>query len=183
MQTLIVVLTKGPHRPRRGPKERHDWKVQCRKAAELQRQLPEAVVYVPSAVHITGYSPELEYYRAAFAENGLTESIQLISGRRALILEPIGQETAGQIERGYQFADTLGAKLVVISTLLHFPRVLYLCKGLHATHCIAAGIPNLREAVTDLALAVIFPILDMLIPGFRGWFKASVTRRRKSGKH
>ena len=181
MKTLILVLTKGPHRFRFGPKNWHDWIVQCRKAVKLQRQLPEAVVYVPSAVQTRGYPSELEYYRNELAKQGLTESIQLISGRKALILEPLHYETIGQIERGYQFADVLSAKLVMVSTLFHFPRVAYLCRGKGVMHKVAWGMPNAIEAMTDCALAVLFPLLDALGLGKR--FQRWAITHRESGKH
>lgn len=181
MKTLILVLTKGPHRFRFGPKRWHDWIVQCRMAAKFQRQLPEAVVYVPSVVHISGFPSELEYYRTALAENGLTESIQLISGIKALMLEATGQETIGQVKQGYQFSCVTGTNLVVVSTLFHFPRVLYLCRGKGVMYKIAWGIPNPVEACTDLVLAILFPVLDLLGLGER--FQKCAIKHRESRKH
>ncbi len=181
MKTVILVLTKGPHRTRFGPEHWWDWKRQCRLAVELYRKYPDAVVLLPSAVHITGHKSEIELYREEFKRDGLLESTKNPDGRNALVLEPVEQETVGQIKRGYQFADTLGMRLVVVSTWCHYLRVRYLCRGMGVTHKIAWGIPNPVEAVTDCILAVVFPLLDLFGAGKR--FQKWAIKHRESGKH
>lgn len=180
MKTLIFVPTKGPHRFRFGPQHWHDWVAQCRKAAELQRELPDSVVFVPSAVHITGFPSEYEYYRDEMQRNGLRDWLT-INGNPKLIMEKQGQETIEQCGLAFALAQKKSAKLIALSTFPHVLRLLYLCRGKGVTHKIAWGIPNPLEAVTDTILAVVFPILDFCGLGER--FQAWVIRHRESGKH
>lgn len=180
MKTIIFVPTKGPHRSRTGPEKLSDWRVQCRKAAVLQDELPDAVVYVPTAVSITGYPTEYEYYKEELRKNGLRDWLT-INGNPKLIMEKRGQETIEQCELAFALAEREDVRLVVLSTPTHFLRLLYLCRGKGVTHKIAWGIPNPIEAITDTILAILFPVLDFLGLGER--FQQWAIRRREKGKH
>lgn len=191
MKTIIFVPTKGPHRFRLGPRRWHDWIVQCRKAAQLQRTLPDAVIYIPSAVHTSGYIPELAFYRAALEDVGLAETVEKtadggyvfldLPGRIRAILEAEGLETMGQCLLAFALAERERAELIVLSTFPHILRVLYLCRGRNVQYKIAWGTPNPIEAITDILLAVVFPFFDFLGQGeqLRQW----VIQRREKGKH
>ena len=181
MKILIVVLTKSPHRFRFGPTGWWDWKVQCRKAAILQKKFPSAVVFVSSAVHIAGYLPELDYYRLELARNGLYEGTVNRDGEKVLLLERRGQETIEQLECAFALAAEHRVRIIVSLTVTHFLRALYLCRKKNVRYSIAIGIPSFREAISDILLSILFPFVDFF--GFRQRFQERVICRRESGKH
>ncbi|MDB6073095.1 MAG: hypothetical protein JWO89_735 [Verrucomicrobiaceae bacterium] len=172
MKTVLFLPTQGPHLPREGPAEQFDWRVQCRLAAALQKGLPNAVVYVPSAFHQEGARPEIEYYGDQLRAEGISD--------QGLLLEARGFETIEQCELAVDLAEQEGARLVVISCHGHFKRVCYLLKGRAVEHVIAWGAPNRWLHFTHLVLTVAFPIIDVL--RLRGWWKRTVVKRRLQGE-
>lgn len=190
MKTLILLLTKGPHRWRPGPRRWHDWVRSCELALELRKKYG-AEIYVPSAVKIEGHMSEFDLYGYEFLRLGLglkemasTADYRVLTdglGQVAATIERRAQETIGQIEAACELVARRDASILVVSTWTHFPRVLYLCRGKGFAHRVAFGIPNPLEACTDMALALLFPLLDLL--GLGEKFQRWATAHRKSGKH
>ena len=92
-----------------------------------------------------------------------------------------GYETVEQLTVARDIRETEHKELVVISTFLHYPRVRWIARGLQATHHSVVGVPHPAEALTDILLTVLFPLIDML--GGRARFVKLVRRRRMAGKH
>jgi hypothetical protein len=88
-------------------------------------------------------------------------------------------ETVEQIEIVTEYAKENNAKLIIISTFLHYLRVRWLCRGFVVEHHGAFGIPRPREAVTDIILTLIFPVIDLI--GKKKWFSEKVGMRRVKG--
>ncbi|HWB33881.1 MAG TPA: ElyC/SanA/YdcF family protein [Candidatus Paceibacterota bacterium] len=171
---LIVPLTKSPHATGRyGPRAWQDWYRGLLKARNILSASPDSCILVISAVHITGEKSEEELYVKALEELGVKRG-KLVVIRKA-------QETIEQIRIAVDMGRSLGLQPVFISTWLHYPRVRWLCRGMQARHVVAWGIPRPREAITDVVLAFLFPVIDLA--GKREWFLNRVTKRRMMGKH
>lgn len=189
MKTLILLLTKGPHRYRLGPKHLHDWVRSCERALAIREREPGSEIYVASAVHVTGFPSEFELYKAEFLRRGLRVNEEkpcfcILHDEQgpAVTLSRTGYETIGQIGLALEMAEIGHAeRVVIVSTIMHFLRVRYLCRRIKAAHTVAWGIPNLTEACTDPILAALFPVLNLM--GLRRQFQEWTVRHRKSGKH
>lgn len=158
--------------PRRGPAEAYDWRVQCRLAAALHRSEPDVMVYVPSAFQQEGAPAEVEFYGDLLRAEGVPDS--------ALRLEKRGLETVEQCELATSLAAEEGARLVVISCYVHFPRVRYLLNGHAVEHVVAWGTPSRWLSFTHSVLRWAFPVIDQL--GLRQAWKDRVAQRRREGK-
>ena len=174
MEYLILPLTKGPHTTGRvGAIDKQDWFNGLVKAKELLAQFPNSKILVLSNVQVAGEVHEAELYYWALKQIGVYD--------RDILIVRKAQETIEQIAIAREVAKKEGARLVVISTWLHYPRVRWLMSGMGAEHHVAFGIPRPREAVTDIVLTFLFPLLDLF--GKREWFMQKVNERRLSGKH
>jgi len=178
--TYIVPVTKSPHQTGRiGPRRFQDWYRGAVKAREYLGKYHPARILVLSDVHVNGEKHEADLYHKALTDAGVEEhGIEVIKEE---------QETIGQIDRLYKIAEEENAKLVIISTFLHYLRVAWLVwrkrtyrSGLvEVTHRAAFGIPRPREVITDVILWFVFPVIDLL--GGRLWFQRKVSGRRVSG--
>ena len=169
---LIFPLTKSPHSGRIGSKEGQDWYRGLVIARNMQRDIGGRIL-VLSNVQIAGEEHEADLYAEALKELGVKDEY--------IVVVKEAQETVEQIKIAKEIADRADEKLIVISAFLHYPRVRYLCRGLGVAHRIVFGIPRPREAVTDIILTFLFPVIDLL--GLREKFLEKVQNRRIGGKH
>ncbi|MBI2474669.1 MAG: YdcF family protein [Candidatus Taylorbacteria bacterium] len=129
-------------------------------------------ILVLSAVHIKGSRAEADYY---------VEALKKL-GAQNVSIERRGFDTIGQLQIAKAIAAEKKADLIIISTATHYLRVRWLCitEAVKAKHYITSGIPRPREAITDIILTFLFPIIDIL--GLRKKYLALISTRRKSGK-
>ncbi len=172
-RTYIALIPKSPWRKGRiGPAARQDWVSACDDAAKLAKQMPDAKIIVADAYVERGERPDLELYQAALEEAGVPKNQQHLTSE--------GMETIGHIEALNRIARAEDVDLLIVSTFLHYPRVRWICRGQGHQHRAAWGIPRPKEALTDLVLTILFPLLDRL--GLRQQFLKRVTKRRESGE-
>lgn len=172
MKTLIFLPTQGPHLPRSGPADHFDWREQCRVAARLQKNMPDAVVYVPSAFQQADSPSELDFYGAQLRADGVSAD--------ALLLDPHGLDTIEQCDLALALAAKQNARLIAVSCAVHERRVRHLLRGQDVEHVIARGTPSRWLQFTHIVLGFVFPVIDAL--GLRDWWKRRVVRRRLAGK-
>lgn len=170
---LILPLTKGPHSGRIGDEKLQDWWRGLVKAKNLMEKFPSSKILVLSAVHIAGEKAEAKIYLETLHRMGVGDD-------KIMFLEK-AQETMEQVEIAKKIAAWEKMELLVVSTFLHYPRVRWLFRGFRVRHYGVFGIPHPREAITDIILIVLFPIIDLL--GKREWFRTKIVGRRESGKH
>ena len=178
----IVLLTKSPvpKRGRIGKYEDQDWYRSCEEAAWLLKEMraigdQTAKILVPTMVQMDKCLPEGAVYAHALIRLGLKpDDFEIVSQ---------GHETIEQVEYGLGLMEQDGA-VTFVSTLLHFPRIWWLCfrsnRDGTIDHIVVGGLPRPREALTDLALVFLFPVIDLF--GGRNWFQEWVIARRKAGK-
>lgn len=171
---FIVPLTKSPHPTGRiGPTRYQDWFRSLILAKTVLNRLKSAQILIISNVHVAQEQSEAELYSDALTSLGVVD--------KNIRIMKEAQETIGQIDIAHRLAKNENAKLIIISTLFHYPRVRWLSRNIEARHLIAVGIPRPREAVTDLVLSLLFPLLELT--GKKKWFMEAVTARRIKGKH
>lgn len=91
-------------------------------------------------------------------------------------------ETIGELEYALSLAEKEHAWLVIITTILHFPRVWWLTRGKNKVdRQIVFGIPRPLEAFTDIIGMIVFPIIDLL--GFRKVWQKHIRDQRIQGIH
>lgn len=172
-ESIILPLTKSPHQSgRMGPVEVQDWYRGLVRAKELLHELKPAKILVLANVHITGEKGETDLYLDALHTLCVPDEDILVVRE--------GQETIEQIEIALALAKREGARLLIISTFLHYLRVRWLCRGEPVEHYIAWGMPRPREILTDTLLTALFPLIDIM--GGREWFLEKVKARRLSGR-
>ncbi len=174
MDELIVPLTKSPlpFKGRVGKLEDQDWFVTCQLAVERLRKSPRSKIAIISDVEIPGAGHEAHHYLQTFTKMGVSDG--------QILFIKAEHETIGQIERALIEASRRNMRLMFISSALHYPRVRWLTLGKNVSHRVVYGTPRPKEALTDLLLAVAFPVLDLL--GFRRKFQEMTRKRRLSGK-
>ena len=156
-----------------GPLQMQDWYRGLIKTARLLSRYTDAEVVIISAVQVASEDSEADAYLRVLQHLGVP------SDRIRVIRK--GYETIEQLTVARELMETERRELVIISTFLHYPRVRWIARGLRATHHAAFGLPRPTEAVTDILLAVLFPLIDLA--GGRAWFMHMVQRRRMAGKH
>ena len=173
MPHLIVPLSKSSWREGRiGPVEWQDWYRGFVRAACFARILPDSRIVVISDVRVAGGAHEHERYRFAAAREGVPPE--------TMVYVRATHETIEQIAIAARMAKEQGAKLIIVSTWLHYPRVRWLARGVPAKHYAAFGIPRPYEAVTDIVMTFAMPVIDLL--GLRPWFQRKTRERRQRGK-
>jgi hypothetical protein len=174
METLVFPLPKSPlpEKGRFGPREAQDWWRICEEAVRLAK---EEYHYAPILV-ATGFVYASGIHEATFYQDVFTKEFHIPN----VEVVAKGVETVGQLAAAFDFADRTSAELVVVSSVFHFPRVWWLCRGRKVRHRVVSGIPRLSEAIADIILAVLFPLIDLL--GKRETWREKVERRRKEGK-
>lgn len=175
MEHLILPLTKSSWRSGRiGPVEMQDWYIALKKAKELLVVCScNSKILVLSDFQAAGCEHEVDCSLWALHQLGVSDEDILVV-REA-------RETIEQLAIAQHIARERGAKLVIISTGLHYPRVRWLARGVGGEHYFVVGIPRPRELLTDFVLMFLFPVLDCV--GARDWFLSKVKKRRLSGKH
>ena len=166
----IFPLPKSPWPEGRvGPREQQDWYRAAIKAGRMQASAPDSKILLVSATKVEGTKGDLFYYGELFDR----------SAPHVVSIEA-GLETVTQLGAAEWAAKKAEAKLVVISTWLHYPRVRWLCRGKNFEHHWVFGIPRLKEVKNDVLLIFLFPLIDIL--GLRAWFLRRVLERREGGK-
>jgi len=168
---LICPITKSPHSQGRvGPEKYQDWYRICAITARLASRLPNSEVLIISAFRFKNGASEIEIYRAALNKMGV---------KNPIILEK-GLETTEQVEIAVSEAEKRNKQAIIVSSFLHYPRIRWISRKEKALHRMVVGIPRPKEAITDIILIFVFPIIDLL--GWRGKFKQKLEKRRKKGK-
>ncbi len=169
---LICLMSKSalPRSGRIGPEHLQDWYRGCIKAIKLARKL-NGKIFIPTAFASQGEN-EADFYALVFKDLGAKEG--------EVTTVQLGFETIEQLNVALETAERAGRSLIIVSSILHFPRVLWLTRMENVTHRVIIGIPRPKEALTDLALMVLFPIIDIL--GLRKKFLAYMKKRRLDGK-
>ena len=172
--TIIVPIIKSPHsKGRIGPEKFQDWFRGLKKAVSIAIKSDGEVLVISNAQY-TNQSHESDLYCKA-----LTKLSQV---RHRVIRD--GRETIEQVDLSFKLAKEEKKELVFVSTFFHYPRVQWLiwrCKSASkVSHYISFGIPRPREMLTDIALAFLFPLIDIL--GGRQLFIRAVNKRRIEGK-
>lgn len=175
--TIVLPLPKSPHSSgRMGPEIWQDWFRGAARANSFAIRIPGSEVLILSNMTYDGIS-EVAKYIWAFNQIDLKTPLRVI--RECT-------ETVGQIEYLFNYARKEGKDIIIVSTFLHYLRVQWLIwrnplsRKVRYKHYAAWGIPRPREALTDIVLIFLFPILDLL--GFRERFLELVHQRRASGK-
>lgn len=170
---LLVPIPKSPYF-RVGPDEWQDWHRQVRRTIAIARRLrdkgAEVSVIILSSFQSKGRSSEIEIYTKAFHD--LAPGLDVRSYKET-------NDTLGQVERSFELADQLGAKLVFISAWMQYPRVLYLARGRKALHYGTFGIPSPIFAFIDPLSIILQPIIILL--GLGSYFQRMTVRRREKG--
>ena len=173
--TIIVPIIKSPHsKGRIGPEKFQDWFRGLKKAVSIAIKSDGEILVISDAQY-TNQSHESNLYCKALAK--------LSQVRHRVIRN--GRETTEQVDLSFKLAEVEKKELVFISTFFHYPRVQWLiwrCKSkkLKVSHYISFGIPRPREMLTDIVLAFMFPLIDIL--GGRQLFIRAVNKRRIEGK-
>jgi hypothetical protein len=171
---FIVPLTKSPapSRGRIGPTKWQDWYRGLVLTAKLVKKNPDSKILIISDFKVPNCRTDAVIYTQALLKLGVP------SGRIKIIRREF--ETCGQIEVALDIAKE--NEVVFISSLLHSPRVLWLTFGIQNCQrkTIFFGIPRPDEALTDIVLAGLFPLIDLC--RLRKWFLTKVTNRRATGK-
>ncbi len=173
---IIIPLTKSPFaKGRFGPRAWQDWYCGIKAALNYSYLVYRCEILVLSAVHISGQKSEAEIY---------TEALESMGCNNPRVIHE-GQETIGQIEYAVNLARKENKVLVFFVSILHYPRVRWICKDYKDSVKIKIvpvwGIPRPKEAITDFILIFMYPILDTLFSGFKGWFQNNVIERREMG--
>jgi hypothetical protein len=171
---LLLPIPKNPY-SRIGPTIWQDYYRQLARTAHVARQLDangrEVVIAVISAFHPDGQRSERWIY--ADILNRLVQDIGVSVYKEA-------NDTVGQIERGLNLADTIGATPIFITTWMHYPRVRYLARRRRARYCGAFGIPHPAFFFIDLFCLIAQPIGDFL--GISDRFRQVIIREREQGR-
>jgi vancomycin permeability regulator SanA len=169
---FVFPVCKSPFTKGRIGEARHqDWFQGLKKAVRLSKKL-RAKTLVISGFTATGSMSEADCYRRALCALG--------NGDDEMVLIRQGQETTEELEIAINLAEEENAKLVVVSTLFHYPRVRWICRGKKAEHHMAIGLPRPKEMITDIILWFVYPIIEKI--GKKDEFTNWLKNRRDGGK-
>jgi hypothetical protein len=175
--TLVVPLGKSPQPPGRiGPMEWQDWYRELEMAVDIAEKSPDSEILVLSNLHFPGLEPEADYY---------TRMLYLLGAETVRKVRD-GYQTSDQIDRAFEMAEQENKDLILISSVLHYPRVQWLIwrhpnkKMLKVRHLAAWGLPRPMEGVSDIVATFLYPVIDLL--GGRAWLQGIYDKRRKSGR-
>ncbi len=169
---FIFPFPKSPHHDggRIGPVTMQDWYVNLRYAIELHRHYRQSKLLILTAFAQGGVS-EAEIYINTLRHAGIERS--------DLEVVDEGFETIGQVAAAESIAKEKGRALVIVSTLLHFPRIRYYAKSETVVRTDPLGIPRLSEIPRDILMMLGAPLFD--ISGWRDRFAELVIKRRRNG--
>ncbi len=146
----------------------------CLKAVKLANNDPVCKILMPSTFQVYGMY-EADVYKIILNNLGILScQIHYVANKKD------GLETIGQLEATFKMAKKEQARLIVISTLFHFPRVWWLCRDKNVKHEVVFGIPRPSEVISDIILAFLFPFIDLV--GLRKWFQKVTIKKRLKGK-
>lgn len=177
---IIVPLIKSPHsKGRIGPDKWQDWYRGIKKVVSIAKHKVVSDLLILSNAQYTNQLHEADLYIGVLAKLGATTDVNIRVIRECY-------ETTEQVNRSFELAVGEKKELVFVSTFSHYPRVQWLiwryknAVPVKVRHCIVFGVPRPREMITDIALAVLFPLIDIF--GGRQWFLEAVNKRRIKGK-
>ena len=105
--------------------------------------------------------------------------------KEKLYIEEYGYDTLSQLRFTLNICKINNQNLLIVSSLTHYPRVIWIVNRLNkkykvnVKHEIALGIPRLHDALYDIPLILIYPIIDLL--GFSDKFSRIIKNRRANG--
>ncbi len=172
---LLVAKSPIPTRGRIGKKQHQDWYRAVEIGVGIVRNDPKSRLLLVTGFSTPDEGTEMDCYLSTLKEFGI-EAGDIIRIREAT-------ETVGQLAGAKSYANQNHNELTIVCTFLHAARVKYLCwrSGLKGDIKVAVlGWPRPQEALTDLILTFVFPLLDLI--GQREWFLRKVGARRSSGK-
>lgn len=177
MTRYVVPINKVPYPQRRLFPKKREWQNWYRideRVALWSKRYPDAKVPILTSFKLAGeIEPESAIHARTLAELGVRPEL--------LRFEDNILDTIDQVDRLRKIVAEDGSEiLVVVCDPLQFLRVRWLCRDLKFKYEIVWGLPNMQELVTDLLLAIIFPIVDTLGYGkkFSDWSRS----RRLKGK-
>lgn len=171
---LLVPLPKTPY-SRIGPTTWQDYYVKLGRTAKIARNLMDGgnqvTVAIISAFQPPGKPSEIDIYCQALRD--LAPELTVRAIREAT-------ETVGQIERSFRLAQEMNARVIFISTWMHYPRVRYLARGKPARHYGAFGIPQPAFLFLDPLFLIFQPLGDLL--GMTSFLRRAIIRERERGR-
>lgn len=173
----ILILPKNPfpEKSRWGSKELQDFWHSCAKAAMIldENQNPESKILLITNFQ-TNEGNEADYFSEILID------LDVDYNKIKVIRE--GVETLEQLLTAKYLVENDGSKLLIVCTFLHFLRVRWICwmEEIEARFKVAFGLPEPKNAVMNIILTAVYPILDLL--GCSGWFQNLVIKRREKGK-
>jgi len=174
MSLFIAIIPKSPlpHKGRMGKIESQDWYKTCLAAANISKRGGNLPIFISSAFQSEGVY-EADYYKKVLRSLGVTAKI---------IVQYQGLETVGHLYFIFAFAKENNLEPIIVSTFLHSPRVKFIARRHNYSHehWSVLGIPRPKEAITDIILTFLFPIISWL--GLEKKFIKKNTGRRKEGK-
>jgi hypothetical protein len=160
-----------PTKGRFGEVGHQDWYRGLKKAVDLAEKTKGRVLVI-TGFKADGYMSEADCYQRVLKILG--------KAVRDLVVIEKGQETAEELEIAIELAKEKNARLIVISTFMHYPRVRWICRGQKIEHWMVFGLPRIREFFTDLLMWFAYPIIETA--GKKEVFIEWVNKRRKGGK-
>lgn len=149
-----------------------DWFQSVAVAARKLRRNDSAQILIVSCNRFLEGKKEVEVYVEALEKLGVDMS-------RVKVIEE-GDETVSQIEAALRHSDPLEHKLFLVSPL-HSWRVKWILRRNERAEVRSVfGLPRPSEALTDIAMTFLFPIIDIF--GKREWFLKKVATRRADGQ-
>jgi len=177
-QKLILIVEKAPlpKKGRFGSERIQEWYLAVKMAVSLAKKYDGAKLMLVTSFAVPGEGSEMDHYLGVLSRD---------FGISADTVEKIhsGLDTIGQLELADKYARDNGVDLIVVCTLWNSLRIKYLVwRGKIKAEVVVSkwGIPRPREALTDIVLTFIFPVIDLL--GGRNWFLRKTRERRAKGK-
>ncbi|HQA95775.1 MAG TPA: hypothetical protein PLN18_00180 [Candidatus Colwellbacteria bacterium] len=181
----VLPLTKSPHRRGRlGSRESQDWYASVRQISRVfdrltckRHRIPEKDIVLICDFQEASDQAEADLYAVAMEEFGIYNP--------RIIRD--GLETIRQVDVAFDLAAFEGKRIIFFGTWFHYLRILWIIRRHPKSKEVpwelrgAFGIPRPKEAVTDIILTLVFPILDLF--GLRSWFVELTNRRRAEGRH
>jgi hypothetical protein len=102
-----------------------------------------------------------------------------------IIVKKYGYDTLSQIEFSLDLCKETKNDILIISSLLHYPRVRWITYrinkkyNIYVEHKMALGIPRVNDLVFDIVLMFVYPVIDMF--GYSEKFTNHMKIRRDKG--
>lgn len=174
MKVFVAIIPKSPlpQQGRIGGITKQDWYKTCLLAKSISVKYSNCPIYISSAFQNEGVM-EADFYQNTL-ENIATPAV-IIKGYD-------GMETVGHLGSIFDFAKRQELTPIIICTYLHAPRVNFISSRFKYGYELlsASGRPRPKEAITDIILTFLFPLI--YYAGKEKWFIKKTTGRRQEGK-